>query len=442
MRNRDFRLLMLAQFAAQTGYWSFYVAQGWLALQLTNSPGWVGLITTAGLIPFLFIALPAGVLADRVDLKRLMITSRTLVVFFHTCEAVLVATGLITPWQMLLMGLAAGTAMVVDNPAQSRLVGDFVRPDEIPSAASLNSANLQTSIILGPVLGGAMLATVGPAGGILMAAIGNAILLGAYAVMAIPRRPVHPPTEGAWTQFQQGVRFVASNGAVGASAAILALTILLVLPYQALMSVFVRDELHEGGFELGLLLTAPGLGALIGSTVAAYERLVPPRIPTMALGVAAAGASLAALGWATGMAGALPLLLALGAAWGIVYVMGTAIPLMHTPVALRGRVMSIFLMMWGMTPIGATAAGIVADTAGTRAVFALAGQGVIVLAAGILLIGVVVRLARPSRRPSRQPAAGSTANAPHPSAPHAAVTDNPRHAPGRARPARRSRLRW
>ena len=386
---------MLGQFAAQTGYWSFYVAQAWLALQLTNDPAWVTVITTAGLMPFLLLSIPAGALADRVDRKRLVVVARVLAVIAFAAESLLVASGAITPWQMFLIAALAGAAIVTDNPAQYSLVGDFVPPEAIPSAASLISANLQLSIIAGPLLGGFVLAASGPAAGIALAAVGNCLLVLTYLPMRIPRRA--PGTGSSMVQAVQGLRFVLTNYTVGICALILAAAVLVVQPYQALMSVFVRDELHLGGFELGLLLTAPGVGALAGSAIAAYDRLVPPKLGTMAAAMGLSGTALAVLGWATGLGSALLLLGLLGFAWGVVFVLGTSIPLLATPQRLRGRVLSIFLMMWGMTPVGSTLAGVVADGAGTRTVFALAGQITVAFAGAMLVFLAAASFARRRR---------------------------------------------
>jgi len=391
IRSRKLQLLLLAQLTSQAGYFTFYVSQAWLALELTNSPGLVTMISTAGVAPFLFFAIPAGALADRANRRRLMLGSRALTVVAFTAEGLLVATGLIQPWHMLTVAFIAGIGIAIDNPAQFKSIADAVRPDEIPSASALVALDFQVSVILGPILGGLLLEAYGPAPGIFAAAAGNVALLLCYLALRIPTARGQTG-ESPWIGAVQGLRFVFTSRVVGLCALLWSVMILVINPYQALMSVFARDEIHTGGFGLGLLLTAPGVGAIVGSTLAGYDRVFKPGVGAMATGLIVTGVALGVLGWAGGINAALWLLGALGVGFGFMYVLGNSIPLMATPLHLRGRVISVFLWLWGISPIGSTVAGFIAGETSTRVVFALAGQVAAVV--GVLVLVLSFALGR------------------------------------------------
>lgn len=395
LRSRTARLILLAQLTSQAGYFAFFVAQSWLALDLTNSPAIVSILATAGVLPFLFFSIPAGVLADRVNKRALMIGSRSLVVVAFLAEAALVASGLIQPWQMFVVVFIAGTGIVLDNPPQYKLLADSVPTEDIPSASALVSVIFQVSIIIGPLLGGLLLEAYGPSSGMIAVAVGNVLLIFCYLAIGIPTTKTKA-TGSELRGAAQGLKFVFTNRTVGLCAAVWAVGILVINPYQAVMSVFARDEIQTGGFGLGLLLTAPGIGALVGSTLAAYDRIIRPTIATMVVALALTGVAIAFTGWAQSLQTALLLLGLLGVGWGVLYVLANSITLMATPIDLRGRVIGVLLWMWGISPVGSATAGFVAGETNTRVVFALIGQIAVAFAIGMLALLIVLRLLRRS----------------------------------------------
>jgi len=390
--DRNMRLLMLAQLTSIGGYWCFYVAQSWLALELTDSPGLVGLIAPATLAPYLLFSIPAGILADRVDLRKLMFSARLLVASSFALEALLAATGLLQPWQMFAIAFVTGIGVCVDNPVQYRLMADFAGPERVSSAAALASMVFQLSAVVGPLLGGLLLGAFGPAVGMGAGAVGNVMLLACYLAMRVPKNP--PGEKTTLREALGGVGFIFTNTKVGLATLTWAVAILVILPYQALMSVFVRDELALGAFELGSLLTAAAVGAFLGSIAAGYDRVFRPTVGTAIASLAAAGAALTATAWTAGFGQALAALVAVGVAWGFVYVITTAVVLTATPLSLRGRVLGAYLLMWGLQPLGSFGAGLVAGESNTRVALALSGQGVIAVAVALLAIVLLARALR------------------------------------------------
>jgi MFS family permease len=396
-------LLLLAQFTSWGGYYAFYVGQAWLALELTDSPAFVSLIATTIVVPFALFSIVGGALADRVNRRRLMIGCRIGVVTMYSVEGALAVAGLIEPWHMLALQFLTGVCIAFEYPAQIRLAADIVRPEQIPATSALMSVVYHVGLILGPLFGGYLLETVGAEGGMFAAAAGNAVMVGCYVLIRIPTGAM-ASTGSALKGALGGVAYVLRSPAVGFCALIWSAVILTVFPYQALMSVFVRDELAAGGFELGMLLTAPGVGALLGSIAATFDRLVPPTITSMAFALAVAGAALAVLGWATGMTQALVLLALLGSGFGVIYALSYSIPLIETPDELRGRVLGVFQFLWALSPVGSIVAGSIAGEASTRVVFALGGQAAAGLGLGIAAVFVIMGVARAGRRRPVAPA--------------------------------------
>lgn len=382
-RHRNVRLLLLAQFTSNLGYSAFQVAQSWLALDLTDSPASVSLITSASLAPLLFFALPAGVMADRVNRRRLQIGSRSLAAVALLAEALLVTVGVIQPWQMVVLGFVAGAAVCVDNPAQYKLLAESGPIADIPSASALSSVVLQLSTIVGPLAGGVALQAFGPAAAILVAAAGNVILLVCYVAIRIPTAR-GAGGESAIRGIGRGLAFTFTHASVALAVATWAAGVAIVFPAQALLSVFARDEIATDGFGLGLLLTASGAGALVGATLGGYDRLIRPGVATMAVALATVGAALAAVGFAPDLTRSLLLLAGMGFGWGVVTVMAFTITLTFTPPELRGRGMGILIWVVGFSPVGSAGVGLIASATNSRTAYALGGYAAIGFAALVL----------------------------------------------------------
>jgi len=382
-RHRNVRLLLLAQFSSNLGYSAFVVAQSWLALDLTDSPSSVALITSATLAPLLFFALPAGVMADRVNRRRLQLGSRGLATSALLAEAALVAAGAIEPWQMVALGFVVGASVCLDNPPQYKLLAESGPVEDIPSATALSSVVLQLSSIGGPLAGGFALQAFGPAAAILVAATGNMVLLASYVAIGIPTAR-GAGGESALRGIARGFGFVFTHANVALAVASWAAGVAIVFPAQALLSVFARDEIATDGFGLGLLLTMSGSGALVGATLGGYDRLLRPSVATMALALALVGGALAALGFAPDLGRSLVLLGVLGFGWGIVTVMAFTVTLTHTPPELRGRGMGMMIWVVGFSPVGSAAFGFVAEATNSRTAYALGGYVAMGLAAVVL----------------------------------------------------------
>ena len=368
----SFRLLWLGTLATNSAFWMYQIAVGWLALQLTDSPFFVGLTGFAGGIPTLFFALPSGVIIDRFDKRAVLLGAQVGVMATAACFALLVGTDLIQPWSVLLLSFIYGTVMSFVFPTRNALVPNLVERSDLANAVALNAAGQNATRVVGPSLAGVLLALIGTAGTFAVAA--SLQILALFWTTRLPRiRPEASARTGTlWTNLTLGLRIVARDPFLTPLILLASVTTILVMPYINLMPVFARDELGLGATGLGVLMAANGLGSVIGAlSVARYRGLTAFRgvqIVT-ALGFAALVLLFALTPFVVPAA-----LLLFGA--GIVSASFMAInqTVLQLKVAdeVRGRVLSIYLLTWGLLPLGQLPLGWLADHVGAPSATAIA----------------------------------------------------------------------
>ncbi len=369
------RLIIFGTFFAFSGYWVFFVAQGWMVLELTDSPALVGLVSAFSQFPFLVFSFVGGVLADRVDRKKVSLASRGFVVTVMLLEAILVWTGAIEIWMMMLLALGAGVGFSMDNPVRQSMVPDLVEPEHLPNAIALTLASGNLCNIVGPSLGGVLLAGAGPGWAFFATAAGNGILFGSYVALRLPHR-ARQRSAGVVRQLRQGVAWVRRDEVFFILVVAAAISG-LVQPYQTMMPVFARDELGLGSEGLGVMSAAPGLGALVGSLSVAVLGAAARKGRLMFLGAFMAASALIVFTFAPTLHVALPLLFVIGLSNAFFLTMNNTIVMQRAPAELRGRVISMMVVVWGLSPIGASIAGLVATATDVR--IALAAGGALAL---------------------------------------------------------------
>lgn len=389
LRYPGIRLILLGSLFAFSGYWIWTVSQGWLVLQLTDSPGLVGLVTGFAMFPFLFMSLVGGVLADRVNRKRVSMLSRSFVVAMMLGEAALYWTGMIEVWMMLIIALAAGVGFALDNPVRQSMVPDLVPPEHLANAIALTFATSNVCNILGPSIGGILLATTGPGWAFFATAIGNSALFCCYILLRLPPRTRKTGAPSAIRQFREGLRFMRSDEILYILVIAAAISA-FIQPYQSMMPVFAR-ELGVGTVELGLMSAAPGIGALVGSLTVATLGGVQRKGRLLLGGALMVATMLLVFTTSPSLYVALPILVVLGLSNAFFMTMNNTIVLMRVPDELRGRVISLMIVAWGLAPLGATLVGVVAGMTNVRLAEAT-------FAAAALVIIVTVFVRRPALR--------------------------------------------
>jgi len=361
-------------------------AQGWLVLDLTDSPAALGVTSAAATAPILVLSLLAGVLADRVDRRRLLVGAQLAGAGLAVVLAIVTTTGVVQFWHVVAIAAAAGSAQALATPAFQAVVSTLVPRESIGNAVALNSAQFNLSRILGPTAAGIAITV----GGLALAFWANALsfLLVAVVLASLPlsrARELSSAEASMWSNLIDGIRFVRARPTIAVLLLLAAAPAVFLLNYLVLLPVYARDVLGIGAAGLGLLTAAIGVGALTGALGVAILR---PGGGSGRLVIAGLGAASVAL-IVFGLSGWLPLsLLALAVLGGCqvaYYATTNTLIQILVPARLRGRVMSLYILTsWGAIPIGNLLAGIVAERLGAPA--ALAGGGVLTL----VVLGAVV----------------------------------------------------
>jgi MFS family permease len=367
-----FRRLMLVTMIADTAFWMYHVAIGWLALQLTDSPAFIGMLGFAGGIPMLLVALPAGVLIDRVDRRRVLLLGQVGVILVAALFACLVGSGMVGRASMLALVAAYGTIMSFVFPTRTAMVPSLVARQDLANAVGLSSAAHNATRVVGPSLAGALIALLGLAETFAVAAA-----LQTLAFVAMTRLPSLVPEAAAGrttslTTLTIGFRVVAQRPYLMALIMLALVPTVLLIPYLNLMPIFARDQLELGSRGLGVLLASTGLGTVVGSLTVA--RGAGDEVGSRVQTITAATFAACVLGFAVTPIVAMAVLFLFLAGW----MSATFFALNQTALQLsveeevRGRVLSVHMLTWGLLPFGQLLVGAVASRVGTSLAMASA----------------------------------------------------------------------
>ena len=383
LRHRDFRLFLGGQLVSQCGTWVQTVAQGWLVLQLTDSALAVGLVTALGSFPILLLTLYGGVVADRVDKRRLVIGLQSLMLCEALALAVLTHQGWITVH--LVMGLASfyGLLSAFEVPARQALVSEIVGREDLMNAIALNSSAFNVARVIGPSIAGALIATVGLAACFYLNAASDLAVIVGLVLMRV-RRPAAPSRAPALGALKEGFGYIFGNRWPRALVTIVAGFSIFGASFIPMMPVFARDVLGLDAEGYGVILSAIGLGAAAGAIgmAATGGRIRRGRvvIATFAL----FGVLLSAGGYAAGFWTALAIFTAVGCLMAVNGILANTMLQLEAPDRLRGRVMGFYsFVVLGMAPFGAFQAGWVSEHYGVRVSFALGGVACVLMAAAV-----------------------------------------------------------
>ena len=383
LRHRDFRLFLGGQLVSQCGTWVQTVAQGWLVLQLTDSALAVGLVTALGSFPILLLTLYGGVVADRVDKRRLVIVLQSLMLCEALALAVLTHQGWITVH--LVMGLASfyGLLSAFEVPARQALVSEIVGREDLMNAIALNSSAFNVARVIGPSIAGALIATVGLAACFYLNAASYLAVIVGLVLMRV-RRPAAPSRAPALGALKEGFGYIFGNRWPRALVTIVAGFSVFGASFLPMMPVYARDVLGLDAEGYGAILSAIGLGAAAGAIgmAATGGRIRRGRvvIATFAL----FGVLLSAGGYAAEFWTALAIFTAVGCLMAVNGILANTMLQLEAPDRLRGRVMGFYsFVVLGMAPFGAFQAGWVSERYGVRVSFAIGGAACVLMAAAV-----------------------------------------------------------
>lgn len=374
LRHRNFRLFFAGQGVSMIGTWVQQIAQAWLVYRMTGSPFLLGLVSFAGQIPILFLAPLGGLLSDRIDRRRLLLVTQSLLMCQALALAALTLSGTVQVWHVIVLATLYGIAMGFDTPVrQSLLVGLVGAKQDLPSAIALNSMLMNTSRMIGPSVAGILLALTSEGWCFLINACSYVAILAAVAQLRLgavaPRKP-----DSALAGLREAFAYARHSPPIRTLLPLLALMSFMASPYVSVMPVMVREVLGGGPHTLGFLVGAAGLGALLGTSWLATRASAAALPRAIGWSAATAGIALALFSQSTHVWLSLPLMLALG--FGIIVTAASINTILQTVVDddMRGRVMSFYTMAFlGVAPLGALWAGTLASRIGAPATLLLGG---------------------------------------------------------------------
>lgn len=383
-----FRLLWFAALAASAGQWMQQVALGWLAIELTNSPGFVGIVTFAAGIPFVIVAPLGGVLIDRLDRRKLMLACQALAVILAIVMAVDVISGFVQTWHLPIAAILNGSLQALLSPTQQSLVPSLVPRSGLTNAIGLMSAGQNMTRVVGPSIAGVVIGTLGVGETFVIQAVAIAIALSlVMRIVLPPRQELASGSRGVF----DGIRLMFSRPDLRGLFLLAAIPMFFVFPYIGFFNVFARDIFKIGAQGLGLFMAVSGCGAVVGSLLVASRQTIQGAGKVLIMTTVGYGCVVAVVAFSTYLWLSLPMMF-LGSLLGSAFMGANNVLLQHrVSDEFRGRVMGAYMLTWGLMPLGALPMGLAADRFGVQ--IAVAGGAIIstVLTAVLGLASPAVR---------------------------------------------------
>jgi MFS family permease len=379
LRHRNFRLFWFGQTLSLIGTWMQVMAEGWLALQLSNSAFVVGLVAAAQSLPVMLVSLHAGVIVDRSDKLRIVKIAQTLLGLEATTLWWLTWSGHITIGWLLTMATANGLISAFEIPARQSLVIELVNREDLPGAIALNSSGFNLARIIGPSVGAIIIAKLGMAWCFGVNALSYITVLGGLFLLRLPAwlPPAHlaAPLEG----IREGVRYMRETPSVSRLMRLVTVYSVLGVPYLTLMPVMARDRLGLDAGGYGALLACVGIGGVSGALVLAAIGDRVRRGQVLRVGSYGFSILLILFSLVRSAAFAYPILLGVGFSMIVNSAVANATLQHLVPNELRGRMMAAYsLIVVGLSSVvGSLVAGTVAHVIGVS--WAIGGGALIML---------------------------------------------------------------
>ncbi|MFD8304306.1 MFS transporter [Streptomyces sp. NPDC059690] len=386
LKVRNYRLFFLGQVVSNIGTWMQRIAQDWLVLSLTGSATAVGVTTALQFLPMLLFGLYGGVLVDRLPKRRTLLFTQSAMGVSGIALALLTLSGHVQVWHVYLAAFFVGLATVVDNPARQSFVTEMVGRDQLQNAVSLNSANFQSARLIGPAVAGLMITGVGTGWAFLfnglsfIATLTGLVMMRSRELHAVERAP------RGKGQLREGLHYVAGRPELIWTIVLIGFVSTFGFNFPVYLSAFADDVFHAGAGSYSLFNTLMAVGSLAGALLAARRGTARMRVLVVAaaaFGTLEIVAALAPSLWLFAL-----FMVPIGMFGMTVNVTANTSVQMSTDPAMRGRVMSLYMMVFmGGSPVGAPIAGWVTDTYGVRAGLAAGGA---IAAGAAVVIGLVL----------------------------------------------------
>jgi predicted MFS family arabinose efflux permease len=349
---RDFRLMWIGACTSSIGTWMQIVAQGWLIYRLSHSAFLLALDQFLGGIPIFLFSLIGGVVADRLERRKILLGSQYVQMTTAAILTVLVATGHVHVWHILCLSFVSGFAQAFGGPAYQALIPTLVDKDDMPNAIALNSIQFNVAIMVGPALAGQALGKLGEKWCFGLNAVSFLAPIISLTLITTRFLPVKT-AESMFTSLKQGIRFARRQGSMEALIILAFCMTALSMPMRTYIPVFVKDIFHRGPETYGNLLALMGLGSICGSlTIASAGNF--KRKGLVALGaLACLGAGISGFALSKSLPLSESLLVLVGASMMAVFATVNSLVQLITTNEMRGRVMSVYNFAFrGGMPMG------------------------------------------------------------------------------------------
>jgi predicted MFS family arabinose efflux permease len=388
---RDFRLMWIGACTSSIGTWMQIIAQGWLIWRLTHNEFLLSLDQFLGGIPIFLFSLLGGVVADRIERRRVLLASQYIQMFSASALTVLVAFGWVQVWHILCLSFLSGFAQAFGGPAYQALIPTLVDKEDMPNAIALNSIQFNVAVMIGPALGGQALDKLGEKWCFGLNAIS---FLAPIITLAIIKARFLPAktTESILTSMKQGFRFVRKQHAMEALIVLAFCMTALSMPFRTFFPKFVTDIFHSGPRTLGMFFSLMGLGSILGSLTIAWMGNITNKgrvalTMLICLGASIAGFSLSSWLWASYL-----MLVLAGASMMAVFATVNSLVQLIVTNEMRGRVMSVYNFAFrGGMPLGNLATGWLVKQ--FTAPLVLAFNGLVLVIVGLYYLLVERRVA-------------------------------------------------
>jgi len=384
LQHRDFRYLWIGILFMSAGAWVQQVTVGWLLYDLTGSAVLLGALNGLRALPYLILGLFVGVIIDRVDRRKLLLFIQPFLIVSTFALGLLIVTGRVEIWHLFVFALISGTAWSFTQPLRQALVPNLVPQKHLTNALSLTAMGHNINKVLGPALGGILIAAVGAGGNFFVQSAAYTGVLFMVFALRVPKDQIKSRGSSALSDIKEGLRYVRSNPVVLAVIATALVPPLFAMPYTSLMPIFQKDVLGVGPEELGMLMAAPGVGAIVSLSMLAAlgDRIKRKGILLLA--------GLGFFGFFIILFSQIPtyplvLLPLVGAGFCQLTYIVTSYTMLQilAPDELRGRVLSLYYLNRGLGPLGSLLAGFMAESLGAPLTVTLMASIVILLAGAL-----------------------------------------------------------
>lgn len=389
LRIRDFRLFWFGQLISLSGTWMQSVAQGWLVYRLTESPFYLGVVAACGTLPILLFTLAGGIIADRFRKRNLLLLTQTLSIAPALSLGVLTDLNLITVWQVALFAAVLGTINAFDMPARQSFIVEMVGREHLTNAIALNSAAFHGARMVGPIIAGLTITSLGLPACFYLNAISFIAVIVSLAKIK-QRGAIAKTTNGMVKDLVEGLRYIKGQAEIFQIVVIIAVFSLFGMPFITLLPVFAEAVFHRGPEGYGIMVGATGAGALMAALFLAVREDVKNKAKFMSVSAICFSVLLYIFSLLRHFPLTITILVCIG--WSLVsfFAVANSYIQLSVPDALRGRAMSVYTFVFlGTAPIGNSIIGTMADIVGTT--FTVGASAVICLVVSVVFCRSICR---------------------------------------------------